>query len=66
MNPTPPLDARRPALHAASTLPEPETDGAALGMAHACPHCGRALTVLNVLVPADEPFGPEQPAGEPG
>jgi hypothetical protein len=65
---TPPLDARRPVPHAASTastLPaEPEPGDSVLGIAHCCPHCGRPLAVVNVLVPVEEPPGPEQPGAE--
>ena len=66
MHPTPPLDARPDPGHTApSTPPEPEPDGASLGMAHCCPHCGRPLAVLSVLVPVDEPPSLEQAPAEP-
>lgn len=68
MKPTPPLDARRPTSYAASTastMPaESEPADAALGLAHSCPHCGKPIAVLNVLIPVDEPPGLEASAGE--
>lgn len=63
MHSTPPLDARRPAPNAASSMPaEPEPAAAALDIAHCCPHCGRPLAVVNVLVPVDEPEPDPRPA----
>lgn len=65
MNPTPPLDARAASGHTAAGAPSEPEGAASLGMAHCCPHCGRPVAVLNVLVPVDEPAVLEQVSAEP-
>lgn len=56
MTSTPPIKTRRPVRDAASEEPtQAEAAMPTVDMAHCCPHCGRPVAVLNLLVPVEEP-----------